>query len=155
KYLYFHQFKFDDKTRALLLVDFEPTLPKALGGSAISEGKCRIDEHDRFAFEGSKGEVNVDKVASLFADIGIGRAAGGPGDGPPTDAAKEAPEKLDMKYGWTEIRTWGADAADLIERFDGLLGLYKGLPEIKPESAELHERHESIKSKMAELAKTR
>jgi len=154
KYVYFHQFKFDDKTRALLLVDFEPALPKTLG-SAISEGKCKMDEHDRFVFEGSKGEVNVDKVASLFADIGIARAVARPGEGAPTASAKPVAEKLDMKYGWTEIRTWGADAAELIERFDGLLGLYKGLPEIPPDAKDLHDRHESIKTKMADLAKTR
>ena len=154
KYLYRHNYAFKDKARTLLLVDFDAALAKKLG-NILSEGKCRLDEHDRITFEASKGEVDVDKVASLLADLGVSRAVARPDEPAPTASAKPVADKLNMRYGWTEIRTWGDDAAELVERFDGLLGIYKGLPEIKPEARELHERLESIKTRMGDLAKTR
>ena len=132
-----HRFEFDDKARPLLLVDFSDSLTKSLG-STISEGKCRLDEHDRITFDATKGEVDVDKVARLLSSIGISRAVARPDEPAPGESAKPTADKLDMTYGWREIRTWGDDAAKLVEKFDGLLGLYKGLPEIKPEAKELH-----------------
>ena len=154
KYLYFHKFKFNDKERPLLLVDFDDSLTKALG-STISEGKCKLDDHDRITFDAKKGEVDVDKVAGLLADLGVSRAVARKDEPAPSASAKPVAEKLNMRYGWTEIRTWGDDAAELVERFDGLLGIYKGLPEIKPEAKELHARLEAIKTRMGDLAKTR
>jgi len=64
-------------------------------------------------------------------------------------------ETLNMKYGWSEMRTWGDEAAALIEKFDGLVGLYKSIPEIKPEWKELDKRHEAVKEAMADMVKTR
>ena len=154
KYLYFHKFKFDDKERPLLLVDFSDSLTRTLG-STISEGKCKLDDHDRITFDATKGEVDVDKVAHLFSSIGISRAVARPDEPAPGASARPEGDKLDMKYGLTEIRNWGDDAAKLVEKFDGLLGLYKGLPEIKPEAKELHQKHQAIKARMAELIKTR
>jgi hypothetical protein len=86
KYLYFHKFRFDDKERPLLLVDFDDALTKALG-TTISEGKCKLDAHDRITFEAKKGEVDVDKVAHLFSSIGISRAVARPDEPAPSASA--------------------------------------------------------------------
>ena len=152
KYLYFHKFKFDDKERPLLLVDFDDSLTKSLGAT-ISEGKCKLDDHDRITFEAKKGVVDVDKVAHLFSSIGISRAVARPDEPAPSASARPEGDKLNMTAGFTEMFNWGADAAKLVEKFEGLVGLYKGLPEIKPEAKELFQKHAAIKLRMAELIK--
>jgi len=60
-----------------------------------------------------------------------------------------------MKYGWTEMKTWGDEAQDLIDAFDGLVGVYRGMPDVNPEWEDLAGRHEKAKQAMAEMVRTK
>jgi len=154
-FVYIEKFAFDDKERPLVLIDHDPKLVPELGKKPSATGKCKVDDEDRFAFETSAGTGHIDKAQRLFTDVGVPRAVADPKAAQPASAKPvESGEKLNMMYGWTEMRTWGAEAAALIEKFDGLVGLYKGIPEIKPEWKVLKERHDDVKEAMAELVKT-
>ena len=151
-FVYVDKFKFGDKERSLVLIDHDAALQTKL--KVTASGKCKVDDDDRFVFAASKGTVNFDKVQRLFTDVGVPRAVANPDDAP-SDAREPIVEKLDMKYGWTEMRTWGDEAAELIEKFDGLVGLYKSIPDIKPEWTKLQERYDDVKDAMAGLVKSR
>ncbi|GEM_PF-4792180 len=154
-FVYLDKFKFADKERSLVLVDHDPALATKLGKSPTASGKCKVDEDDRFVFAASKGTVNFDKIQHLFTELGVPRAVANPEDKPASGGREPVVEQLNMKYGWTEIRTWGDEAAELIEKFDGLVGLYKGIPEIEPGWTALHERYDEVKAAMAALVKSR
>jgi len=155
-FVYIEKFKFDDKERPLVLIDHDPKLVPELGKKPTATGKCKVDDDDRFVFDASVGAVHVDKAQRLFTDVGVPRAVADPDAPKAASSAKPLEgETLNMKYGWTEMRTWGDEAAALIEKFDGLVGLYKSIPEIKPEWEALEKRHEAVKEAMADLVKTR
>jgi len=155
-FVYIEKFKFDDKERPLVLIDHDPKLVPELGKKPTATGKCKVDDDDRFVFDASVGAVHVDKAQRLFTDVGVPRAVADPDAPKSASSAKPLEgETLNMKYGWTEMRTWGDEAAALIEKFDGLVGLYKSIPEIKPEWEALEKRHEAVKEAMADLVKTR
>ena len=154
-FVYIEKFKFDDKERPLVLIDHDPKLVAQLGKKATATGKCKVDDDDRFVFDASVGALNVDKAQRLFTDVGVPRAVADPDAPKPASAKPLEGETLNMKYGWTEMRTWGDEAAALIEKFDGLVGLYKSIPEIKSEWEALEKRHEAVKEAMAEMVKTR
>jgi hypothetical protein len=153
-FVYFEKFKFDDKERPLVLIDHGAKVLSDIGKTHTALGKCKVDDDDRIVFEASTGKVHVDKAQRLFTEVGVPRAVADP-DAPKSASAKPLEgEKLNMTYGWTEMRTWGAEAAALIEKFDGLVGLYKSIPEIKPEWTVLEKRYEAVKQDMAGMVKT-
>jgi len=155
-FVYIEKFKFDDKERPLVLIDHDPKLVPGLGKKPTAIGKCKVDDDDRFVFDASTGAVHLDKAQRLFTDVGVPRAVADPDAPKSASSAKPLEsETLNMKYGWTEMRTWGDEAAALIEKFDGLVGLYKSIPEIKSEWEALEKRHEAVKAAMAEMVKTR
>ncbi|MFN0183626.1 MAG: hypothetical protein ACKVQR_07415, partial [Aquabacterium sp.] len=150
---YYEKFAFDDKERALVLVDVATGIKTAGGKKPTATGKCKLNEADKLVFETS-GTVNIDKVTRLLADAGVSKAVATPGDTSTMPTEVPGGTQLDMKYGWTEMREWGDEAKELIDGFDGLVGIYRGLPPVKPEWTALAERHEDIKKKMALMVKT-
>ena len=154
-FVYIEKFAFGDKERPLVLIDHDAQLVPKLGKKATATGKCKVDDADRIEFNASVGTVNIDKAQRLFTDVGVPRAVADPDAPAPTGAKPLEGETLNMKYGWSEMRAWGDEAAALIEKFDGLVGLYKAIPEIRPEWKELDKRHEDVKEAMADMVRTR
>ncbi|MCE9658101.1 MAG: hypothetical protein K8R60_06040 [Burkholderiales bacterium] len=154
-FVYIEKFGFSDKERPLVLIDHDPQLVSQLGKKPTATGKCKVDDADRIEFAANVGTVNIDKAQRLFTDVGVPRAVADPDAPAPTGAKLLEGETLNMKYGWSEMRTWGDEAAALIEKFDGLVGLYKSIPEVKPEWKDLDQRHDDVKEAMAEMVRTR
>lgn len=153
-FVYLEKFAFEDKERTLILVDHDAELVKNLGRKPGAVGKCAVNDADKFVFT-SSADIKIAKVVKMFAEAGIPRAVHDPEDAP--DEPSRVPEgtQLKMKHGWTEIRTWGKEAQDLIDAFDGLVGVYKGLPTVQPDWADLVERLGDVKARMAEMLRTR
>jgi hypothetical protein len=149
-FVYVEKYPFDDKERAMVLVDHQADLVAKLAKKPSASGKCKVNAADKFVFE-SPGTVHVDKVVKLFAEAGVPRAVAHPDD--KADAPSREPQatQLDMMHGWSEIKNWGAEAKDLIDAYDGLVGVYRGLPEVKPGWKELVARHEEVKQAMATM----
>lgn len=152
-FVYLEKFAFEDKERTLILVDHDAELVKNLGKKPGAVGKCAVNDADKFVFT-SSADIKIAKVVKMFAEAGIPRAVHDPEDAP--DEPSRVPEatQLKMKHGWTEIRTWGKEAQDLIDAFDGLVGVYKGLPTVQPDWADLVERLGDVKARMGEMLRT-
>lgn len=149
-FVYLDKVKCDDgKERALVLLDFSPALLPTLPKKPTVTGKCKVNDADKFVFDHAE-KMNLDKVGKLLSDAGVPRAVAHPGESDAASSAEPAP-KLDLKYGWTEMRSWGDEAQALLDAFDGLVGAYKGLPEIKPEWADLSRRHGAVKVAVAKI----
>jgi hypothetical protein len=153
-FAYVDKFKFDDnKERALILIDHNPDLNNKLGKTPV-KGKCRLDEAEKVVFE-APSTIHHDKVVKLFAEAGIARAVANPADGQNTPTQEPQVTTLPMKAGWSEMTAWGPDAQDLIDGFEGLVGVYRGLPEVKPAWTELSGQLDAIKLEMAEMVKSK
>jgi hypothetical protein len=153
-FAYVDKFKFDDnKERALILIDHDPDLNAKLGKTPV-KGKCKLDEAEKVVFD-APGTIHHDKVVKLFAEAGISRAVANPADGQDKPTLEPQVTTLPMKAGWSEMTAWGPDAQDLIDGFDGLVGVYRGLPEVKPQWTELSSQMEAIKLEMAEMVKSK
>jgi hypothetical protein len=151
KFVALDKYAFDDKERVLILVDFAPALVDLLPKKPTARGIAKVNAADKLVFDG--GALPLAKVVKLLAEAGVPRAVADPAEPGDTPGLKPEAEKLDMRAGWTEIAKWGPEAQDLIDAFDGLVGVYKGLPAIPPAWTELNEELDAVKQAFGAIVK--